>query len=117
MKNEYRRRKYAANIIKGMDVHSVKGISRLLVDELTAIIGCPRDYFTIEVSVNPFIMDGQETAITPLIQVNWFDRGQNVQDEAAAAIYRHVKRAGYSHVETFFIVLEEARYYENEKHY
>ena len=62
-------------------------------------------------------MDGQKIEITPLIQVNWFDRGQKVQDEAAAAIYRHVKGAGYSNVETFFVVLEEARYYENEKHY
>lgn len=104
-------------IIKGMDANSVKGISRSLVDELAEIIGCPRDYFTIEVGLNPFIMDGQETEITPLIQVNWFDRGQKVQAEAAAAIYRHVKGAGYSNVETFFVVLEEARYYENEKHY
>ncbi len=42
-------------IIKGMDVNSVKGISRSLVDELAEIIGCPRDYFTIEVGLNPFI--------------------------------------------------------------
>lgn len=104
-------------IIKGMDVDKVKGISRSLVDDLQAIIGCPRDYFTIEAVINPFIMDGQETQITPLIQVNWFDRGQKVQDETAAAICRHVKRAGYSNVDTFFVVLKEASYYENEKHY
>lgn len=104
-------------IIKGMDVNKLKEISRPLVDELQEIIGCPRDYFTIEAVVNPFIMDGQETQITPLVQVNWFDRGQAVQDKTAAAIYRHVKTVGYSHVETFFIALEEANYYENEKHY
>lgn len=104
-------------IIKGMDVNKLKEISRPLVDELQKIIGCPRDYFTIEAVVNPFILDETETEITPLVQVNWFDRGQEVQDEVAAAIYRNVKSAGYSHVETFFVVLEEARYYENEKHY
>ncbi len=104
-------------IIKGMDIQKVKEMSRLLVDDLQEIIGCPRDYFTIEVSINPFVMDGQEIEITPLIQVNWFDRGQRVQDEAAATISRHVKSAGYSHVETFFVVLTEARYYENENHY
>ena len=104
-------------IIKGMELDKVKVISGALVDELTEIIGCPRDYFTIEAGGGIFIMDAQETKISPLVQVNWFDRGQDVQDKTAAAIYRHITGAGYPHVETFFVVLEEARYYENGKHY
>lgn len=104
-------------IIKGMEIDKVKAISKPLVDELQAIIGCPRDYFTIEAVSSAFIMDGNQIEISPLVQVNWFDRGQEVQDKAAAAICRQIISSGYSHVETFFTVLEKSRYYENEAHY
>lgn len=104
-------------IIKGMELDKVKAISTPLVNELQEIIGCPRDYFTIEVSSSAFIMDGKQTQISPLAQVNWFDRGQKVQDEAAAAICRHIISSGYSHAEIFFTVLEKNKYYENETHY
>lgn len=104
-------------IIKGMELDKVKAISTPLVDELQEIIGCPRDYFIIEAVGSNFIMDGKQTEISPVVQVNWFDRGQEVQDEAAAAICRHIRSSGYSHVETFFTVLEKNKYYENETHY
>lgn len=104
-------------IIKGMEPDKIKRVSTPLIDELQEIIGCPRDYFTIEAVNSVFIMDGQLQQINPFVQVNWFDRGQEVQDRVAAAIYRHVLLAGYSQVETFFVVLEENRYYENQKHY
>lgn len=104
-------------IIKGAAVDKVKAISSALVDDLQQIIGCPRDYFTIEVVNSTFIMDGTEAEISPLVQVNWFDRGQEVQDKAADAICRHLKNSGYDHVETFFIVLEKSKYYENGTHY
>lgn len=104
-------------IIKGMEVEKVKAFSKPLVDELQEIIGCPRDYFTIEVTASTFVMDGTQIDITPFVEVKWFDRGQAVQDKAAVAICRHIQSAGYGDVETFFTVLEESKYYENESHY
>jgi Domain of unknown function (DUF1904). len=104
-------------IIKGMELDKIKAISKPLVDELQLIVGCPRDYFTIEAVAGAFIMDGKQVEISPLVQVKWFDRGQEAQDKTAAVICRHIMSAGYSHVETFFTVLEESKYYENEIHY
>ena len=104
-------------IIRGLEKTEVQQISKLLVDELTVVIGCPRDYFTIEVPDTTFIYDGEEVTATPFIQVNWFDRGQSVQDQAAAAIDRHIRALGYNQIEIFFIPLQEAAYYENGKHY
>ncbi len=104
-------------VIKGMENEQIKKISKPLVDELHEIIGCPRDYFTIEAVNSVFIMDGELQSVTPLIQVNWFDRGQQVQDRVAAAIYRHIAGIGFSQVETFFVVLQENNYYENGQHY
>jgi hypothetical protein len=104
-------------IIKGMKKQDIKTISKGLVDELQQIIGCPRDYFTIEAVEPVFILDGEEVAGTPFVQVNWFDRGQEVQDKAAMAIDECIRRVGYSQIDVFFLVLEESKYYENGKHY
>ncbi|HMM22309.1 MAG TPA: DUF1904 domain-containing protein [Selenomonadales bacterium] len=104
-------------IIRGMDEAPVKAISGGLVDELTEIVGCPRDYFTIELLPSIFIADGKAVEGTPFVQVNWFDRGQAVQDRAAAAIDRHIRGAGYRQTDIFFLVLQEQKYYENGRHY
>ena len=104
-------------IIRGMKKECIQAISKTMVDELTNIIGCPRDYFTIEFLETCFIKDGLEVTGSPLIQVNWFDRGQTIQDAAAQAIDRAVRSAGYEQIEIFFVVLNETKYYENGIHY
>lgn len=103
-------------IIKGMKKGDVKLISKDLVDELHSIVGCPRDYFTLEVPETAYISDGEEIVGSPLIQVNWFDRGQEVRDCTAAAITRHIHQVGYQNVEIFFVLLEKNSYYENDQH-
>ncbi len=104
-------------IIRGMKKQDIQTISKTLVDELTDIIGCPREYFTIELLETIFFKDGIEVTGSPLIQVNWFERGQELQDAAAQAIDQAVRRAGYEQVEIFFVVLEKTGYYENGNHY
>lgn len=104
-------------IIKGMEVSHVKEISKAMIDELEIIVGCPREYFTLEALETNFIVDGEQVAKDPFIQINWFDRGQEVQDQTAAAITKHICGAGYKNVELFFILLERNNYYENGKHF
>lgn len=45
-------------IIRGMKKEHIQAISKVMVDELTSIVGCPRDYFTIELLETHFIQDG-----------------------------------------------------------
>ena len=104
-------------IMRGVAKEDVKKLSTLLVDGLQEIVGCPRDYFTLEVMESTFIFDAAEVKGTPLIQVNWFDRGQEVQDKAARVIDTCLRQIGYEHVEIFFIPLRENNYYENGRHY
>ncbi|MBC9784247.1 DUF1904 domain-containing protein [Heliobacterium chlorum] len=104
-------------MIRGMELNDIKRISKPLVDELSEVIGCPRDYFTIEQIHSTFIADGEITKAYPFIQVNWFDRGQEIQDKAAKVIDSYVRDAGYEQVEVYFIVLNEEKYYENGEHY
>lgn len=104
-------------IVRGMQREDVLSISRKLVDELQSTINCPREYFTIEVIGSEFIFDGAESAAYPFIQLNWFDRGQEVQDQVAETITRAVQSKGYENVDVFFVVLDEKKYYENGKHF
>lgn len=102
-------------IIKGMSLIDVQKISTHMLDELEIIIDCPREYFTLEVADSTFIIDGEKVAKDPFVQINWFDRGPEVQDKTAAAITQHICNAGYRNVEMFFIVLDRNKYYENGK--
>lgn len=104
-------------IIKGMKTVDVKTISRAMIDELEVIVGCPREYFTLEAVETNFISDGEQIVKDPFVQVNWFDRGQEVQDKTAGAITKHICIAGYKNVELFFIMLEKNNYYENGIHF
>lgn len=103
-------------IIKGMNIEDVKKVSKQMIDELEMIVDCPREYFTLEVVESHFIIDGDLVKKDPFIQVNWFDRGQEVQDRTAASITKHLKNAGYQGVEMFFTILERKNYYENGEH-
>ncbi|MBC8014492.1 MAG: DUF1904 family protein [Sporomusaceae bacterium] len=103
-------------IIKGMNITDVKKISKQMVDELAMIVECPREYFALEVQETNFVADGDDIKKDPFVQVNWFDRGQEVQDKTAKAITKHICEAGYENVEIFFTILERNNYYENGTH-
>lgn len=104
-------------IIRGVEVQPIKKISKNLIDELQEIIGCPRDYFTLEIVPTISIMDGVECTGRTFVQVNWFERGQDIQDKVAQSIDCNLRSVGYEQAEVFFTVLQENRYYENGTHY
>ncbi|MCY6372696.1 DUF1904 domain-containing protein [Clostridium ganghwense] len=103
--------------VRGMKVENVCKISKELIDELEKIIGCPRDYLTIEHMNSIFIMDGEKVEGYPFIEVAWFDRGQEIQDEVAKVITKYVQSQGYEGVDIMFTVFEKHRYYENGEHF
>lgn len=100
-----------------MSKDKITGFSKALVDELTEVIQCPRDYFTLELVETTYIFDGEEVQGYPFIEVFWFDRGQNVQDKTAEIITKYVQQAGYPDSDISFTVFKENCYYENGKHF
>lgn len=103
--------------LKSIDSNKALKISKDLIDELQEIIQCPRDYFSIEVVQSLFIMDGEFVEGLPVIDVFWFDRGQEIQDKVAKIITKHINSIGYDSVDVIFNVLEKSRYYENGEHF
>lgn len=102
--------------VKGIPQEEVIKESKELIDELVEIIGCPRDYFTIELINNTFIMDGEVVAPPTMIDVAWFDRGQEVQDKVAKVITKHFKKDGEC-LDVVFQRLATNEYYENGEHF
>lgn len=103
--------------IRGIGQDKIKEISKDLVDELTEIVGCPRDYFTLECINTTSIYDGEVVSTYPFIEVAWFDRGQEVRDKVAKAITRYVNEQGVKELDIAFTVFKENCYYENGEHF
>ena len=99
--------------MRGVDLEKVCAGSKEMIDNLEEIIGCPRDYFTIEWVPSTFVCDGGIVPGYPFVEVVWFDRGQKIQDQVAREITRFVHEMGYSSVDVYFHALEKNSYYEN----
>lgn len=103
--------------IRGIDSKKICTISTDMVDQLEKILGCPREYFTIECISSTFIKNGKVDEGYPFIEVVWFDRGQQIQDSVAKTITNLIHNLGYKNVDVFFTVLKENLYYENGEHF
>lgn len=102
--------------IRGIEMDRIKEVSGELVEELHTIIGCPKDYFTLECVHSTFIYEGKEATPPTLIEVAWFDRGQDVQDQVAKCITRCLGK-DIPCLEVYFVPLKESSYYENGQHF
>lgn len=103
--------------LNAIEVNSACQISKALIDELQALLQCPREYFSLEIIRSEFVKDGEIVSGSPVVEVYWFDRGQVVQDQAAKIITKHIHAVGYNTVDVIFIALQENKYYENGKHF
>lgn len=103
--------------VNAIKKEEVMAISNSLIDELEALLKCPRNYFVLEVVANTFVMDGEVVEGLPRIEVYWFDRGQEVKDAFAQIVTKKVRQIGYENLDIIFFDLKEASYYENGEHF
>lgn len=103
--------------IRGVKESEVCKISKDMVDELQALLNCPREYFTIELMPTTLIKDGEVVAPYAFVEIGWFDRGQQVQDMVAGIITKHILETGHDSVDIMFTTFKESSYYENGMHF
>lgn len=104
-------------VFKGIEKEAVRKISGNVVKELKDIIEVPSDWFTVEYLPVTYFFNGEEVDSDPFIQVNWFDRGLEVQDKVAFALTDIVKSEGYDEVTVVFNNFDKRSYYENKEHF
>nr|BFD68065.1 DUF1904 domain-containing protein [Bdellovibrio sp. HAGR004] len=96
----------------------VQKLSQSLTTELARSMNTPPDNFTFELVQTQFFSGGGETTSYPFIEVLWFARPQEVQNECAGIITRQMKQLGpYEDVVVVFHVLAKEAYYENGRHF
>ncbi|GIX59521.1 hypothetical protein BK744_11070 [Bacillus thuringiensis serovar zhaodongensis] len=103
-------------VFRGITTEQLKSISKPLVEELAEICECGTDNFTLELPSSTFVFNGEEVEAFPLIEVKWFERGQEIRDRFAKVITTYVMDFGLPEVEVVFTVFTESAYYINGKH-
>ncbi|MEH6991114.1 DUF1904 family protein [Neobacillus drentensis] len=102
-------------IIRGVSVDQIKTISSSLVQELADLCECGSDNFTLEIVQSTYVFDGNEVQGYPLIEVKWFERGQEIQDQFASIVTQHIQSLEIPEVEVAFSTFLESAYYLNGK--
>lgn len=104
--------------LRGIKAEKISPVSKEMIDGLQALLECPRNYFSIECQNATYVIDGEISEEGyPIVEIWWFDRGQEVQDKAAKIVTDYVHKAGYADVDIIFIQLAEKDYYENGEHF
>ena len=103
--------------VRGISPEKLCELSKDLIDELVEVVECPRDYFELEYIQSIAIREGNIEAAYPFIEVAWFDRGQEVQDDVAKIITKHVLSLGIPSLDLAFTTFEKRNYYENGVHF
>jgi hypothetical protein len=102
-------------IFRGVSVEQVKTMSIPLVEELADVCSCGTDNFTLELLSSTFVFNQNEVPGFPFIEVKWFERGQEVRDQFAHVVTKHVQSFDIPEVEVAFTTFQESAYYSNGK--
>lgn len=104
-------------LVRGIKAEQMAAISGPLTEELASICQCGTDNFTIECLHTTGVFAGKVVDSFPFIEVSWFERGQEVRDQFAQALTRHILSLGVPEVEIGFNAFQKESYYANGKHF
>jgi hypothetical protein len=96
----------------------VRQLSSELCPVLASAIQTSEDNFTFELVGTQFFVQGKTTDSYPFVEVLWFARSQDLQDQCARLITEKVKTISNAEdVIVVFSILEKSSYYENGTHF
>lgn len=89
-------------------------ISREMTDKIQEVLACPREHIVLELVNSEMVWDGQViSGEWPYVEVSWFERSPEIQDQVARIIFENLKKAGYQNSDVYFHYLNDRNYYEN----
>lgn len=106
-------------IYKNISPEDVCVLSKELSRKSAEIVGCPVDWLTFECVHNYLFVDGDDQTMNTLfIEVEWFKRSQDQQDELAMYLYEELtKRYTTREITIIFKDLNKEDYYEEGKNF
>ncbi len=104
-------------ICKGMNEQEVLTLSEKITGQLSALMDTPQDWFMFEYQQRKCFVMGKPLEGDPIVDIWWFDRGQEIKDKTALIVDSAVRGFGYEQIEVVFHESIACDYYENGKHY
>ncbi len=102
---------------KGLKIEEVKNLSSTLSVKLGEIMDTESDWFLFEHVNTTTFVNGIELKGSIMIDIYWFDRGQEIKNQSAKAIHNTILNLGYENIEIVFHELKANDYFENGEHY
>jgi hypothetical protein len=103
---------------RSLESKNIAALSASLPSQLAAIMQTSEDNFTFEAVATQYFNQGQPTESYPFVEVLWFARSQQIQDESARIITDAIKiLIVATDVVVVFQVLNPTAYYENGEHF
>lgn len=78
--------------VRGLPKETLIKHSKEMIDGLTEIIQCDRNWFTIEHLETEYIFDGKIQEGYSFIELYWFDRGEEVKKKVADFLTKIMKK-------------------------
>ncbi len=105
--------------MRAVEPKTVQSLSKTLIDDLELLMKSPRADFTFEHVYTTFFHEGGEDASYPFVEIVWFNRGQEVQDQVARIVTDRMKEIMGTeiNVAVIFTSVEPSGYYDNAEHY
>lgn len=89
-------------------------ISRRMTDRIQQAVGCPREHIVLEAIRSVVVGDeGIKAGEWPLVEVDYFERPQAIQEAVAGIISECLREVGYGNSDVYFRYLCAENYYEN----
>ncbi len=103
----------------GVDKSTLEQVAAQIVNKMAEVTDTPHDHFTVECIASDFLVLGGASPAYPLIEVMWFDRGQEAKTVVAGLIddLLRPRIEGDLDVTVIFRDLKGADYYENKAHF
>ena len=102
---------------RALQAEQVSKLSKTLVKDLAAIIKTGEDNFTFELVQTQFFNQGQATSGYPFVEVLWFERTPEIQQQVATFLTDNIKKLIDADVAVVFQPLQQKNYFENGQHF
>lgn len=78
--------------IRGIEKKLIIENSKEIIDNLTDIIGCARNWFTLEHQETEYIFDGKITEGYTFVEIYWFPRNEEIKKKVAKYMTETIKK-------------------------
>ncbi|ASK56079.1 pseudouridine synthase [Vibrio tarriae] len=101
---------------RAVEAHIVETLVTPLLNELSSLLCTSRSAFTFELVNTQYFAEGE---VYPMVEVLWFGREQQTQDQVAQVITEQMRQllGADAHVAIVFIPLQRTAYYLDGQHF